>query len=554
MKQDKTTIKTYFETGDKPTQQQYSDLIDSYIDTKQPTGEANRRFVIEETGDVSIASEQKTPEYTLSEITNNKLALLKDGEIVKEIDLTPYIDDTNLSRLVSGTVDANGVATFTRDDNSTFTVDLSNLNVGVPYTGATKDVDLGQHTLKIGKQEINSGFSKHEISLLSTQSGLPLIRKQTEYLNSTNNFITTFGLGFGEETIKNNRGVNCLGIGHYALTNNTGNYTIGIGGEAGRFNTGNNSIFSGYSSGQNNTGSNTNGFGINALLNNSGNESSGIGANVLSNNTGNNVNGIGLGTLSENSGHDSNGLGSYALQFNKGNNSIALGHKSLRYNEGINAIGIGYNAMQKNKGETSLGIGYNSLFYNLGSLSNGIGNQTLIYNQGDNNNALGNNSFSNFQDYLPNKQEFNSTNVDNSQNRISITSHGFGTPGKLIMLRYNNVSGSKLGSFNNSSLYQFKIIDPNTIESYQSITSTNTGTHELTPQYTYNNTTTIGAYSQPTKSDQIVLGSSGIKEVTTAGDYISTGIGKGLILKTPDGNKSYRLSIDNSGNITTTLI
>ncbi len=127
MKQDKTTIKTYFETGDKPTQEQYSNLVDSYIDSKQIEGEANRRFVIDQAGEVSIASEQKTPEYTLSEITGNKLALLKDGITVKEIDLTPYIDDTNLSRLVSGTVDANGVATFTRDDNSTFTVDLSNL-------------------------------------------------------------------------------------------------------------------------------------------------------------------------------------------------------------------------------------------------------------------------------------------------------------------------------------------------------------------------------------------------------------------------------------------
>ncbi|WP_435261012.1 hypothetical protein [Tenacibaculum sp. nBUS_03] len=127
MKQDKTTIKTYFETGDKPTQEQYSNLVDSYVDSKQPEGEANRRFVINETGEVNVAPTLNIPEYTLSEITGNKLALLKDGVAVKEIDLTQYIDDTNLARLVSGTVDSNGIATFTRDDNSTFTVDLSNL-------------------------------------------------------------------------------------------------------------------------------------------------------------------------------------------------------------------------------------------------------------------------------------------------------------------------------------------------------------------------------------------------------------------------------------------
>ena len=42
MKQNKETLKKHFETGDKPTQQQYSDLIDSYVDSKQPEGEANQ--------------------------------------------------------------------------------------------------------------------------------------------------------------------------------------------------------------------------------------------------------------------------------------------------------------------------------------------------------------------------------------------------------------------------------------------------------------------------------------------------------------------------------
>ncbi|AZJ34549.1 hypothetical protein [Tenacibaculum singaporense] len=63
MKQNKETLKQFFETGDKPTQEQYSDLIDSYIDAKQPEGEANRRFVIDETGEVSVASEQQVPTY-----------------------------------------------------------------------------------------------------------------------------------------------------------------------------------------------------------------------------------------------------------------------------------------------------------------------------------------------------------------------------------------------------------------------------------------------------------------------------------------------------------
>lgn len=45
-----------------------------------------------------------------------------------DIDLSLYLDDSNLARLVGGTLDGGtGIATFTRDDNSEFTLDLSAL-------------------------------------------------------------------------------------------------------------------------------------------------------------------------------------------------------------------------------------------------------------------------------------------------------------------------------------------------------------------------------------------------------------------------------------------
>jgi len=46
---------------------------------------------------------------------------------------------------------------------------------------------------------------------------------------------------------------------------------------------------------------------------------------------------------------------------------------------------------------------------------------------------------------------------------------------------------------------------------------------------------------------------SGISMAGTS-DYIHTIASKGLILKTPDGTKNYRISLDNSGNVITTLI
>ena len=143
MKQNKEALKKHFETGDKPTQLQYTDLIDSYVDNKQPVGEANRRFVIDAQGEVNLASEQQVLEYTLSPISGtNTVDLLKDGVSVSQIDLTTYIDDTNLARLISGTVDVNGMATFTRDDNTTFTVDLSNLKDAVPQYQAGTNITI----------------------------------------------------------------------------------------------------------------------------------------------------------------------------------------------------------------------------------------------------------------------------------------------------------------------------------------------------------------------------------------------------------------------------
>ncbi len=93
MKQSKETLKEYFETGDKPTQEQYSDLIDSYVDSQQEIGEANRRFVIDETGEVSVTSEQEISEYELNTYEANtsekyKVKLLKDGAVISEANLT----------------------------------------------------------------------------------------------------------------------------------------------------------------------------------------------------------------------------------------------------------------------------------------------------------------------------------------------------------------------------------------------------------------------------------------------------------------------------------
>jgi hypothetical protein len=61
-------------------------------------------------------------------LSSNTLSYVDENGNTTNIDLSLYLDDTNLARLVSGTVNGTtGVATFTRDDATTFTVDFSAL-------------------------------------------------------------------------------------------------------------------------------------------------------------------------------------------------------------------------------------------------------------------------------------------------------------------------------------------------------------------------------------------------------------------------------------------
>lgn len=58
----------------------------------------------------------------------NELRYTDEDGGVTSIDLTPYLDDTNLARLVSGEMNPDSyIATFTRDDATTFTVDFAPL-------------------------------------------------------------------------------------------------------------------------------------------------------------------------------------------------------------------------------------------------------------------------------------------------------------------------------------------------------------------------------------------------------------------------------------------
>ncbi len=67
---------------------------------------------------------------------------------------------------------------------------------------------------------------------------------------------------------------------------------------------------------------------------------------------------------------------------------------------------------------------------------------------------------------------------------------------------------------------------------------------------------TIGASSKSGATCSVALGfgvCSNRANVVTSCEFESCVAGCGLIVKTPDGTKSYRIAVDNSGNITTAL-
>ncbi|WP_299119585.1 hypothetical protein [uncultured Tenacibaculum sp.] len=598
MKQNKETLKKYFETGDKPTQQQYAELIDSYVDSKQPEGKANRRFVIDETGEVNIAEEERTPEYTLSDIVNNKLSLLKDGITVKEIDLTPYVDDTNLARLVSGTVDNNGVATFTRDDNSTFTVDLSNLKGGgavdvsnlVPYTGATQDVDLGNYSINSNKEEIIASHSKYYIPF--TVNDKILFRRQTGVWTG-GNLVNAFGMGigfnalsrnkgvesyaFGDNALLNNLGAQSCAFGHQALENNIGIFSSAFGYQALQGNTKGHSSAFGYQSLRNNTGLNSVGFGGQSLAGNSGNYSTAVGFSTLSfnsggqstalgfqsgyRNSGNDLIAIGYGSAENNSGSNNISIGNRAMKSTPGSYNLAIGHEALFYSKnGESNVAIGHNAMNKSQGIGNSMIGFQSGFWSMGEGNVSLGSETMRYSSSFNklNSAIGYKAWYAYNQDDNNIKTIasNSSDIDAVNNRITLTSHGLGSANKYVNLKYVKAGGTGSIGLNNSSIYLFKIVDSNTIESeLLSLSVDESGTtHTFIPEKRITNSTAIGANSLPTKSNQIVLGDSNVQEVFTKGDYITATAGKGLVLTTPDNTKQYRLSIDNAGSLAITLI
>ena len=94
------------------------DIISDNVDIKSALQELEVEIDL-------LNSEEST--LALNTATNMLTHTSNQGTITN-LDLSLYLDDTNLARLVNGTLDSvTGIATFERDDATTFTLDLSSL-------------------------------------------------------------------------------------------------------------------------------------------------------------------------------------------------------------------------------------------------------------------------------------------------------------------------------------------------------------------------------------------------------------------------------------------
>lgn len=277
--------------------------------------------------------------------------------------------------------------------------------------------------------------------------------------------------------------------------------------------------------------------------------SNGFGENALRNNTGHQSNGFGSGSLTANKGNDSNGFGYFVLYGNLGERSNGFGNLSLYNNTGADANAFGSSSLSFNKGRNANGFGNNSLNQNLGNNANGFGYQVLRYNDRNNNTALGHEAFGSFYDDVANKKDVLPEDVQIGTKIITITNHGFVSNNRFINLRYTT-TGTPISYLSNNQIYQIEVLDNNTIAVKNNITDPGTGIHTFTPQYQYTNSTTIGANSHPTDSNQITLGDSNVTEIDTYGRHRSRAYGQGHVTGAP----TYNLAVDSAGRFIETAM
>jgi hypothetical protein len=145
-----------------------------------------------------IEAGAQTETLTSLGLAANILTYTDEDGTETDLDLSLYLDDTNLARLTSGSLNSTtGVATFTRDDATTFTIDMSafldaiTLNNTLTSTSTTEGLTAAQG--KVLKDLID-GLNTSYVDLTTAQS-VGGIKTFTDdiYIDSADNTISIDG-------------------------------------------------------------------------------------------------------------------------------------------------------------------------------------------------------------------------------------------------------------------------------------------------------------------------------------------------------------------------
>jgi hypothetical protein len=210
--------------------------------------------------------------------------------------------------------------------------------------------------------------------------------------------------------------------------------------------------------------------------------------------------------------------------------TVAVGTDAGRYGGYSNSVLIGTLAGENSVSQGSIFIGVNAGTKN-NSSSISIGQNSGLYGKSihASNTTLGSNAYTDFTDDTGNAKNVAdaTTDVDTTNERITITAHGFGANNTFVPLKYTT-TGTVISPLTSGIVYNFKIIDANTIEFIgENISTTGTDTHTFTPMLNaYENVTVLGADAEPTASNQVILGNSSVTEVVMGNGEVLNNVKK----------------------------
>ena len=199
----------------------------------------------------------------------------------------------------------------------------------------------------------------------------------------------------------------------------------------------------------------------------------------------------------------------------------AIGNSAGQGNQSEEQVVLGVRTGIFNAGSSQTALGYWAGLYNTGVNQTAVGRRAARYNDSATITAIGASSFDSFD--LDGGAAKEIASVDFANNQVTITAgggHGFGVNGTYLNLSFTTTGTRPAGLGVDPD--QWKIINSTVIECISvTFTDAGTGTHTVTPQLLYDNSTAVGYDAEPDASNQVVLGDTNVTSIKTTGAFES---------------------------------